>query len=247
MNRHYGFINQLSRLASSILDDDDRHRIAAALGMTSIDQYTILGGHEYLAQYPAETDVDLHEFWFSKKSVKLRSGFYVQSYHKDGQGLILVNGFHPLQLGHYTNPTHKIVVILLHSNTDWPILRNRMIGATYPEKAAPQSIRGTLYAQPQRFGLDSVTIANNGVHLSAGPFEALFEIANFGRAVGLDPKEEKPLVLQRMLDAGNSIEKALSTLDNPIVTTTPKAVDLYTATEDVNTPQAIALWQKSLA
>ncbi|MBN1582216.1 MAG: hypothetical protein JXA89_16040 [Anaerolineae bacterium] len=247
MNRHYGFINQLSRQASSILGADDRQRIAAALGIESIDQYIILGGHEYLAQYPDENDLDLDELWFTKKSVKLRSGFYIQSYDKNGQNLILVNGFHPLQLSHYTNPKHRIVVILLHSNTDWAILRNQMIGATFPEKAVPQSIRGTLYAQPEKFGLDSVSIANNGVHLSAGPFEALFEIVNFGRALDLDPREQKPLILQKMLEAGSSIEKALGTLDNPILKIEPKAIDLYTATEDINTAQAVALWKENCA
>lgn len=249
MNRHYGFINQLSRLASRMLGADERRRIAATLDITSIDQYALFGGHEYLAKYPGETCVDLDRLWFSKKSHKLRSGFYVQAFSKNGQDFVLVNGFHPRQLEHFTDPTHRIVLILVHSNTDWAILRNQMVGATYPEKAAPQSIRGTLYADPKRFGMDSVSIANNGVHLSAGPFEALFEIVNFGRAFGLDPREQKPLVLQKLLDAGSNIEEALSTLDNPVLRQSgkseAKAVDLFTATEDVNTAQAIAIWQQN--
>ena len=251
MNRHYGFINQLSRSASKMLDADDRERIAAVLGIASIDQYTLLGGHEYLAKYPDESYADLDRLWFSKKSCKLRSGFYVQAYHKNGQNIILVNGFHPLQLEHFTNPAHRIVLVLVRSDTDWKVLRDQMVGATYPEKAAPQSIRGTLYATPERFGLDSVSIANNGVHLSAGPFEASFEIVNFGRALDLDPRAQKPLIVQRLLEAGNSIEEALSTLDNPMlkqpVTAGSKTIDLFTATEDVNTAQAVALWQKNCA
>jgi hypothetical protein len=247
MNRHYGFINQLSRTASKMLDGADRDKIAAALDIPSLANYAILGGHEYLDQYPAQDAFDLDKLWFTKKSVKLRSGFYVQSYVQDGQDIVLVNGFHPVQLAHYTDPGHRIVLILVHSDTDWATLRNEMVGATFPEKASLESIRGTLYASPQEFGLTSVSIANNGVHLSAGPFEALFEIVNFGRAFGFDPQKQAPLILQKMLDAGIDIEQASRTLDNPITTSSPKPVDLYTATEDVNTDEAVALWKEHSA
>jgi hypothetical protein len=244
MNRHYGFINRLSRLASQMLGDDDRTKIAQALGRPSIDEHVILGGHEYLAQYPDEDCFDLDRLWFTKKSIKLRSGFYTHSYEKEGRNLILVNGFHPAQLAHYINPAHRIVLILIHSDTDWEVLRNQMVGATFPEKAVPESIRGTLYAQPGRFGLESVSIANNGVHLSAGPFEAMFEIVNFfGRILELDPEKQPPLILQKMLEAGITIERALTTLDNPTVTQDPKPIDLFTATEDMDTEAAVAFWK----
>jgi nucleoside diphosphate kinase len=247
MNHHYGFINRLSRLASKMLDDDDRTKIAEALEISSIGEYEILGGHEYLVQYPGEGCFDLDRLWFTKKSIKLRSGFYTQSYEKDGRDLILVNGFHPAQLAHFIDPSHRIVLILIHSNTDWAVLRNQMVGATFPEKAVPESIRGTLYAQPEKFGLESVSIANNGVHLSAGPFEAMFEIVNFfGQILELDPGKQPPLILQRMLEAGMDTERALSTLDNPIVTQVPKPVDLFTATEDMDTGEAVAFWKESL-
>jgi hypothetical protein len=245
MNRHYGFINQLSRSASKMLDDADRDTIAAALNISSLDNYAILGGHEYLGQYPDQDAFELDKLWFTKKSVKLRSGFYVQSYVQDGQDIILVNGFHPVQLAHYTDPSHRIVLMLIHSNTDWMTLRNEMIGATFPERAVPESIRGTLYGTPEKFGLQSVSIANNGVHLSAGPFEALFEIVNFGRAFGLDSDKQVPLIVQKMLDAGMHIEQALDTLNNPIAISLPKAVDLYTATEDMNTAQAVTFWKEN--
>jgi len=122
-----------------------------------------------------------------------------------------------------------------------------MVGATFPEKAVPQSIRGTLYAYPQRFGFETVSIANNGVHLSAGPFEALFEIVNFGTAFGLELEKQPPLVAQRMLGLGSDIEQVLDLLSNPTVTTLPKPIDLFTATEDMNTEEAITLWKENRA
>jgi hypothetical protein len=242
MSRHYGFINKLSNSASKMLDVNEYQRIADALQMSSTDGFEILGGHEYLARYPDEDCFDLDRLWFSKRSVKLRSGFYVQSYEIGEAKIILVNGFHPVQLAHFTDPTHRIVLVLIHSNTDWAVLRNEMVGATFPERATQESIRGTLYACPQRFGFRTVSIANNGVHLSAGPFEALFEIINFGRAFGLDIEKTPPLVMRRLLEAGLETEQASSVLENPTIQGFPKAADLFTVTEDMDTEEAITVW-----
>lgn len=246
MSRHYGFINILSRSASKMLNADDKRKIEDALG-ASVSGYDILGGHEYLKQYPQETGSDLDRLWFGEKSAKIRSGFYVRSVKKDGRNMVLVNGFHPEQLSHFTDPSHKIVLMLLHSNTDWSTLKYEMVGATFPEKAAPGSIRGTLYAHAKEYGFESVSIANNAVHLSAGPFEGMFEIVNFfGKIIGLDLQTQPPLTLRRMLEAGIDYENAVKALDNPLITRSGKSVDLFTATEDMNTDEAVAVYKESL-
>ena len=248
MNRHYGYINRLSRFASQMVDVDDQQKIADALDIPDLDGITIYGGHEYLKAHPAEDCFALDELWFTKKSIKIRSGFYVQQYQKDGEDFILVNGFHPAQLMHFTDPTHRIVLVLIHADTPWATLRNEMVGATFPEKAVPHSIRGTLYAHAEAYGLGTVSIANNGVHLSAGPFEGLFEINNFfGEILDLDIEKQQPLLLKKMLAAGLSMETALKSLENPIVSESPKPTDLFTATEDVESDEAIALWKQANA
>ncbi len=248
MNRHYGYINRLSRFASQMVDAADRQKIAEALELPTLDGVTLYGGHEYLKAHPAEDCFALDTLWFTKKSIKIRSGFYVQHYTKDGERFILVNGFHPAQLLHFTDPTHRIMLVLLHSNTPWGALRNEMVGATFPEKAVPHSIRGTLYAHPADYGLGTVSIANNGVHLSAGPFEGLFEINNFfGEILGLDIEKQPPLLLKKMLAAGLPLQTALESLENPIVSESPKPTDLFTATEDVDSDEAVALWKQAAA
>lgn len=255
MNRHYGYINRLSRFASQMVDDprnaggaEDKQKIAAALEIPTLDGITLYGGHEYLKAHPDEDCFALDTLWFTKKSIKIRSGFYVQHYTKNGEDFILVNGFHPAQLMHFTDPTHRIVLVLIHSNTPWATLRNEMVGATFPEKAVPHSIRGTLYAHAEDYGLGAVSIANNGVHLSAGPFEGLFEINNFfGKILDLNIEKQPPLLLKKMLAAGLPLQTALKALENPIVTESPKPTDLFTATEDFESDAAVALWKQAAA
>lgn len=243
MDRHYGFINRLSKHASQILTAEDRARIAAALGLPSLEGVDVLGGHEYMQKYPAETIEELDAYWFSKKSIKLQSGFYLQLYPKNGGRLVLINGFHPGQLNHFTHPDHRIALFLVHSDTAWKVLRNEMVGNTYPEKAAPASIRGSIYATPAQFGLSSVDISNNGVHLSAGPFEGVFELLNFfGGLFERDQDRMLPLVARRLMARGQPLEKALKVAQNPQVQVEGKFTDLFSATEDVDTNPALDLW-----
>ena len=248
MNNHYGFINRLSRLASRVIDSEDKLKIAIKLGLSEVEStdYQVLGGHEYLIKYPNENFVSLDKLWFSKKSLKLRSGFYVQAYETQSDKIILVNGFHPAQLDHFTNPSHKIILFLLRSNTDWSVLKNQMVGATFPEKAVQESIRGSLFAKPSKYGLEEVSIANNGVHLSAGPFEAVFEIHNFyGNIYGFDLEKNKPLALKRMIEVGIPYNQSIVVIRNPIFKIPEKEIDLYSATEDLNTDEGVEFWKKN--
>jgi hypothetical protein len=245
MDRHYGMINRLSRSAST-LDAAEQARIGQALGV-DMAQAALLGGHEYLARYPGETLGDLDALWSAGPSTKIRSGFYVRAVEKDGRPTVLVNAFHPEQLRHFTDPTHRIVLLLVHSNSGWYALKNEMGGATFPEKAVPGSIRGTLYASPREYGYASVGIVNNAVHLSAGPFEAAYECVNFfGNLAGLDVATQPPLAIRRLIEAGVSKAGALRALENPPVTKDGKTTDLFSATEDSDTDDAVALYKGSL-
>jgi hypothetical protein len=243
MDRHYGYINYLSKQASKVLSDEDLSKIAAALEHRSISGMRLLGGHEYLQAYPKESISHLDHYWFAKKALKIRSGFYVNQHIKGGDPLILVNGFHPSQLNHFTQPDHRIVLFLLHSDTPWKTLRNVMVGNTFPEKASPDSLRGTFYANPAKYGLEKVDISMNGVHLSAGPFEGVFEVLNFfGSLHAREAGQTLPLLTARLTTHGLSSEAALKVTKNPPVKVGEKATDLFSATEDFETNQAIDFW-----
>jgi len=240
MNRHYGFINQLSRKASSIVGAESQERIFNILDIEDRGKFKILGGHEFLAAFDADVD-KLSDIWFAQTANKLRSGFYFIADTFNEQPIILVNGFHPSQLLHFTQEEHSILLVLIHTDSDWYDLKFDMVGDTFPENAKPDSIRGRLYAHPERFGQAEVGINTNGVHLSAGPFEAAYEVANFfGPLINLEPEKTPPLSIAKAIEAGIPKKMALSLLDNPKVNES----DLFSETENLNTNEAIEFAKK---
>jgi len=242
MNRHYGFINQLSQRASEIVDQETRQRMFEILEQKDQNEHQVLGGHEFLNTFDVDVD-KLSDIWFAQEANKLRSGFYFIEDTFQGQPMILINGFHPSQLHHFTREDHCILLMLLHTDTDWNQMKFDLVGDTFPERAKPNSIRGMLYTDPERFGQKEVTINTNGVHLSAGPFEAAFEVVNFfGNLLDLDPEETPPLTIKRAIEAGIPKNLALSFLDNPEINDS----DLFSETENMDTNAAVRLTKKWL-
>jgi len=245
MDRHYGFINKISKEASKIVSQEDLKKIQLALGIDNLKNYKILGGHEVLRKYPEFNERSLDEFWQTKKSIKLRSGFYLQQYSVKEQPIIMINGFHPSQLRHYTNPIHKIILILLNSDTEWKILKNDLAGDTFPERAKAHSIRGEIFANHQKYGIQNISISNNCVHLSAGPFEALFEIDNFLSNIrDVDFNLNKTNIARLMNENGFEKEEIQRCLLNPKIQIDEVPTDLFTFTEEKNSNEAISEYRE---
>ena len=126
--------------------------------------------------------------------------------------------------------------MLLHTDTDWERMKFSLVGDTFPERANPASIRGTLFADPEAYGQKEVGINTNGVHLSAGPYEAAYEVVNFfGNLLNLDPQQTPPAAIQRSIDDGVPQDLAFKLLENPAVGDS----DLFSETENLDTKDAI--------
>lgn len=245
MDRHYGYINKLSRNASKIITDLEREKIQHCLVIDNLENYLLVGGHEFLNLFKEFDENSLEKLWITKKSEKLRSGFYVQKYNIKDKKLILVNGFHPAQLMHFTKSSRKIVLLLLHSDTEWKILKNNMVGNTFPEKADSVSIRGELFKNHDKYGAKNVSISNNFVHLSAGPFEALFELKNFLMNLKVvNFKLSLTNIYRLMIENRLNIKDVENCISNPSVNIDNKKIDLFTFTEDNNTLDAISSYVK---
>lgn len=206
MDRHYGVINTLSKNASKILSPEEKKLVFETLGITNKNT-KILGGHEAFEIAGIKNTYDFDNYWLEAKSTKVKSGFYVRQLKINGGETVVVDGFHPHQLAHYTETDRYLGVMLVSSNTSWEKLRDEMLGATFPQDAHKDSIRGILHNNAIDYGFEKVMIENNIMHLSAGPSEALFEIDNFLRApFGIDFLKEEAKLAEKLLLAGVSSE-----------------------------------------
>uniref|UniRef100_A0A7S4NJ90 Nucleoside-diphosphate kinase n=1 Tax=Paramoeba aestuarina TaxID=180227 RepID=A0A7S4NJ90_9EUKA len=71
---------------------------------------------------------------------------------------------------------HYFVVEFDPDELSWKDFRGKVIGATDPSVAHPESLRGVLYRNWKDLGIESQPdISDNGVHGSAGPLAALRE------------------------------------------------------------------------
>lgn len=235
MDRHYGVINTLSKNASKILSKEEKELVFKTLGVKN-QNTKILGGHEAFEIAGVKNTYDFDNYWLESKSEKVKSGFYVRTMKINGEETVVVDGFHPHQLAHYTETDRHLGVMLVSSNTSWAKLRDEMLGSTFPEKALPDSIRGAIFAKAQDFGFKKVGIENNIMHLSAGPTEALFEIDNFLHApFAIDFLKEEAKLAERLLSAGVSAENVRKVLTDK---------DLHNELEHKDTDEAVELIKK---
>lgn len=245
MDRHYGYINKVSKNASKMIHSEELETFRKKMPDFDIDKAIILGGHEFLEQFPLYNAQTLNTLWASAPSHKMRSGFYFHNFDIDGKYIVLVNGFHPEQLFKFTNPKHKILVFLLHSDTNWRVLKDDFAGATYPQEAIATSIRGALFADQNKYGTHEISIANNFVHLSAGPFEGFFEMNNFLTNMnGVDFDIDNTCLTKEMNQKGLNHKDNEFVLTNPIAEINGKETDLFTFTENFNSVDAVDAYVK---
>lgn len=230
MDRHYGVINTLSKNASKILSKKEKDLVFKTLGVTNSNT-KILGGHEAFEIAGFDKTYDFDQYWLETKSAKIKSGFYARILKIKGEETVIINGFHPHQLAHYTETDRHVGVMLVSSNTSWDRLRNEMLGHGFPDEALPNSIRGYVYRHKEDFGFEKVGIENNIMHLSAGPTEALFEIDNFlNLPLGIDFIEKEARLAELLLLKGFSKEKIRAILNNK---------DLHNKLEHKDTDEAV--------
>lgn len=235
MDRHYGVINTLSKNASKILSKEEKDLVFDVLGVK--DKNTeILGGHEAFEIAGVDKTYDFDNYWLESKSAKIKSGFYARVMKIKDKDTVVIDGFHPHQLAHYTESNRHLGVMLVSSDTSWSKLRTEMLGETFPEKALPDSIRGTMHLHANDYGFEKVLIENNIMHLSAGPTEAMFEIDNFlNSPFGIDFIEKEAKLAESLLLAGISKDKVRQVINDK---------DLHSELEHKDTDEAVEIIKK---
>ena len=237
MQQHYGVINQISRLGRPALTESAAEALDA-LVTEMADHALVLGGHQFLDCYPGFSSFSLAMLFSNASVTRLGPGTYAAPVTIDGDPVIILNGFHPRQLSFFT--AADAVCAFLHgsSRTDWDVLRNDMIGATDPSRAAPESIRGALFADPSAYGLNAVNSNFNGVHMSAGPLEGMGELDRFfGEA-----RPATGWAFDRTLRAAGATDADLARFgENPVLEAAGERGTAYDLTEGLNADAAAKL------
>lgn len=246
IEQHYGVIAQISSDARNKMTESAKRRFMEIFGISS-DDAMVLGGDEFLKHYPFFNYHSLDCLWQNSENVKLAGGTYAEKLRIDLENIYLLNGFNPKQLRHFTEKGRCIVVVNLSGDLSWSKARSNFIGATNPFKANPGSLRRDFLDHMEEFGIPEVSQSYNGVHLSAGPVEALIEIHRFDSDFSKKDGEKDFLDIPfglKLAETFNRIPDAI--LNNSTVMVEGKSETIFDLTEEKNSDEAIELLKKYL-
>jgi len=241
MEKHYGVINRLAREGKTAFSPGAVSKFEEVFGVNPSDA-TVLGAFQFLERYPFFNPSSQDVLWSNTKITKLASGTYCAQIKVFDDTVYLVNGFHPHQLEHFTGNGKSIVVMVISSNTDWRTLRDVMVGSTDPKDAVEGSIRRTLLDRKDELGLRQVDRGFNGVHLSAGPLEAVAETVRFvSDYEGNMISPGETAIGKRMIAEGIPEEQIEWLINNPKVTYRGEEWYAFDLTECMNTDDMITV------
>lgn len=234
MSNHYGVINKLSNSASKSVSDSSKIQFQNEYNIP-FDKAQVFGGHEFLINFPQFTPLTLDYLWQNLTTTRLGSGCYCAELNLDGSKCFLLNAFHPRQLSHFIEPGRIILTAILSTDRDWKECRLDLLGSTDPYKAKIGSIRNYLLQNKESFSLNYFSKGNNGVHLSAGPIEALVEIERFyssGAIEGLN-KSSKNFIANILGAILNETQINFCKVNSDI-NLNSKRISIYDLTEEAN-------------
>lgn len=133
--------------------------------------------------------------------IKFGVGFYCGKLDTSQGDLYVLNAFFMFMKAHlhlltmrskFVEPGAAIYYYVVSwdaSKTSWEDFRGKVIGPTDPANAPKGSLRKAIYERWKKLGLPKEpNVSDNGVHVSASPFEALAERMNWlGKDVAQDP------------------------------------------------------------
>jgi hypothetical protein len=208
----------------------------------SVNDANVLGGLEFLEKYPEFTPTSLDYLCQNIGSKKLAGGTYVVEVKLDDETVYLINGFHGRQLKQFTDAGKSIIVMSLSTDTDWSTARSNFIGATDPTKANAGSLRREFLENKDRLGLPDVSQGANGVHLSAGPVEALVELQRYNSNFSSgEAKAFTEFAFGKQLAEAFDENAVQSIVQNKNVDVAGKATSVFDLTEEKNSSEALAM------
>ncbi|MGH8593125.1 MAG: hypothetical protein ACREV3_04525 [Gammaproteobacteria bacterium] len=242
MDQHYGVINKISKHGDHAISEQARTILKSKFCDEIEAGAEILGGHQFLARFPAFSAFALSTLSDNLEVTKLGAGTYCLRVTVAGEVFLVLNAFHPHQLENFTTGNKVIVVMEGFSFTPWADLRRKMIGATNPAFAFQASIRQSLLSRREEFCLSNVSQSANGIHLSAGPLEGMVELTRFFS----DPDKKSFLELTKtsfgrlLREKGASQEFIDALATNPDLEVDGHIVSAFDLTEELDAEEAAA-------
>lgn len=169
--------------------------------------------------------------------IKFGGGFYCAKI----QDIYVFNGFFMSMRAAYVADGKQIVAYSVswdEKDLSWEDFRGKVLGPTDPSKAPEDSIRGTIYREWEKLGLEKQPdTGDNGVHASASPYEGLAEHMNW-----LKQNPEDCAFGQTMMKSGISKEtiSAWSTDPQVIINSGGDRGSCFDAMEDMNSLDCVA-------
>ena len=240
--QHYGVINRVASAAVANMSESARMKFRELYGH-SVEEVKVLGGIEFLNHYKDFCAYSLGSLWQNTPFQKLAGGTYCVKIKLEDETVYLINGFHSRQLQHFTEKGRSIVVMTLSGDLSWGETRNGFIGATDPSRAAPGSLRRELLDNQAAFGLSDVSPSANGVHLSAGPVEALVELIRYKS----DFSDLSKIMTYRDFNFGKQLQAVFpeevieQILDNVNLQVDGKTISVFDYTEEKDSDDALRL------
>ncbi|PJJ83339.1 nucleoside-diphosphate kinase [Mucilaginibacter auburnensis] len=239
--QHYGVINQIASNAVANMSEGAKDKFKELFGK-SFTEANVLGGLEFLEKYPEFTPTSLDYLCQNIGSKKLAGGTYVVEVKLDDETVYLINGFHGRQLKQFTDAGKSIIVMSLSTDADWSDARSNFVGATDPSKANAGSLRRAFLDNKERLGLPDVSQGANGVHLSAGPVEALVELQRYNSNFTTgQAKQISDFSFGKQLQGAFGADAVDAIVKNSNVNVDGKATSVFDLTEEKNSEEALAI------
>ena len=238
ISRHYGIIDEVARFPWDYFPEKTRRTFGEIFGKPA-DRLRILGAFDYSKRFNIDHE-KLAEFWLGHDIRKIASGVYCVYDHE--RDVYLVNGFYPRMLNHFTSKDSIVIGFVLETDRSWKELRNNFLGTTDPAKSATGSLREELLRKKDNLGIKTVSANFNGVHLSAGPVEALVELIRFtcDNRTPLGLKSPSAFSFGKNLYHRFSSTEIAMILSNCRVSYRNKEYSVFDLTEEVDSNEAIA-------
>jgi len=239
--QHYGVINQIASNAVANMSEGAKDKFNELYGK-SVNEAQVLGGLEFLEKYPEFTANTLDYLCQNLGSKKLAGGTYVVEVKLDDEMVYVINGFHGRQLSQFIEQGRSIIVMSLSSDTDWSNARSNFIGATDPSKANAGSLRRAFLDNKDQLGLPDVSQGANGVHLSAGPVEALVELQRYNSNFSTgEAKAFTEFSFGKQLADAFTADAVSAIVKNSNVDVDGKSTSVFDLTEEKNANEALEL------